>query len=912
MKFDAPKTILMSNANQNPPLTSAMKALLKELEEIVSNPVVEAAYNEAIAHVQPILSDGSANPWVGQDMDYFVQYFRDWFTFLPTPVGGLGKIVPFTYFYLNNSQAFFFLNQFKSKTIGVTYTTEIFNWTVKFIKERGNFMDSQESLKYIEEWLEYPGTQIEDYIVPKAGFKSFNEFFTRQLKPSANPRPISNLDDDSIVVASADSEINFIETELTLTTKLNVKSRQINVNDLLNASSFAPYFEGGTAISCVLLPGNYHHYHAPVTGEIVESMDVPGIYNGIMDGDDWFNEGNIGESDTDFSIFEDFHRAYFIIKTETYGYVAIIPVGLNTISAIHPSVVNKQSTYVPPGGTPVPIQKGQELGYFAYGGSLNIVLFQKGVYEANSVLMGQRIGQMKPVKKQRVRYSVRELADLHDNNITKPLEDLFRAWKGIKELPQFDPNSFFTLGGYHGEPFIGEGAVDGDYWGGYCNHGNVLFPTWHRVYVLKVEDALRSIVPDVTLPYWDETSEESLKNGIPWPLTKEKIMLDGEEIDNPLRSFVMPITVNDAVQGQETLYTKPKGYETVRYPLSGLVGNEEAQKKTEAHNAKFPDYDKNVELLNQNILAFLKGPEPGKSANHSPGIYFKYVNCLKAPNYTVFSNTTSAGAWNKGEKGAPVTALESPHNDIHLAVGGLDIQGFGNDLDGEFGIIDGANGDMGENNTAALDPIFFFHHCNVDRMFWLWQKQNGKTDEIEIIQGYKGTSSSDSQGPTPGIPDGTPLNLDTPLNPFELDPLKHTVYTSRDCINSEKQLGVFYTKGSLEKTEEMALLKSVDHSKRKLEVRGINREAFSGSFIVHAYAEVDDQVHYLGFRSILSRWNVVKCKNCLNHLEVKEHFHLDGLSDDQIDRAKFHVRIQDRGIGVGVKVAQEPVLEVVD
>ena len=49
------------------------------------------------------------------------------------------------------------------------------------------------------------------------------------------------------------------------------------------------------------------------------------------------------------------------------------------------------------------------------------------------------------------------------------------------------------LGGYHGEPFRGAGWGSSPYWGGYCNHGNVLFPTWHRVYVLKLEEALQSM-----------------------------------------------------------------------------------------------------------------------------------------------------------------------------------------------------------------------------------------------------------------------------------------------------------------------------------------------------------------------------------------------------------------------------------
>jgi tyrosinase len=99
-----------------------------------------------------------------------------------------------------------------------------------------------------------------------------------------------------------------------------------------------------------------------------------------------------------------------------------------------------------------------------------------------------------------------------------------RAWKGIQELPPTDPNSFFVLGGYHGEPFRGAGWGNSSFWGGYCNHGNILFPTWHRIYLCKLEKALQSIpgCGEVMLPYWDETSEDSLKNGVPWALTQKE------------------------------------------------------------------------------------------------------------------------------------------------------------------------------------------------------------------------------------------------------------------------------------------------------------------------------------------------------------------------------------------------------
>ena len=55
----------------------------------------------------------------------------------------------------------------------------------------------------------------------------------------------------------------------------------------------------------------------------------------------------------------------------------------------------------------------------------------------------------------RVRRSLTDLQRDHDDGNKKPLEDLMRAWKGVKELPPDDPRSFFVLGGYHGEPFRG-------------------------------------------------------------------------------------------------------------------------------------------------------------------------------------------------------------------------------------------------------------------------------------------------------------------------------------------------------------------------------------------------------------------------------------------------------------------------
>lgn len=494
----------------------------------------------------------------------------------------------------------------------------------------------------------------------------------------------------------------------------------------------------------------------------------------------------------------------------------------------------------------------------------------------------------------RVRRSLHDLQDDYEKGDKKPLEDLMRAWKAIKELPADDPRSFFTLGGYHGEPFRGAGWGSSLYWGGYCNHGNVLFPTWHRLYLVKLEEALQSVpgCEQVMLPYWDETSAESLEKGIPWALTQKDFVLDGQTIPNPLRSFVFTKNIKDNINGDNPDYSKPKGYETVRYPLSGLVGTEADRAATAQHNALYPDYDKNVALLNENIVNWLNATVivDGKPTRNGH-VADQYKTCLDAPNYTVFSNTTSAAQWNEDRPGggAPVVVpLESPHNSIHLAVGGFDVPGVG-----DFSPIEGANGDMGENDTAGLDPIFFFHHCFVDRVFWLWQKKHGFTDHLEIIAEYPGTNSVDNQGPTPGTVPNSWLTLESPLNPFKkVEHGKERPYTSLDCINIEKQLGFTYSHGSLEEAPVRAA--AAGGSTQVVHVSGINRAPIRGSFLVSVFGNIGGQKVHLGTEAVLSRWSVQYCANCQTHLEVKASVGLQAFQDETLRSASYEVEIRTR------------------
>ncbi|KAJ8131191.1 hypothetical protein O1611_g2437 [Lasiodiplodia mahajangana] len=477
----------------------------------------------------------------------------------------------------------------------------------------------------------------------------------------------------------------------------------------------------------------------------------------------------------------------------------------------------------------------------------------------------------------RVRQSIQEVQRLYDSGEDRTvLENLVRAWRGIKALDPFHPNSFFRIAGFHGEPFRGPGVKDKNFWGGYCNHGNVLFPTWHRVYLLRLEDALRSIegCENVTLPFWDELID--VERPVPSIFTSPTFELDGDST-NPLYSYTLQEALIENVEDSNSRYTKPVGYETVRYPLSGLVGTEDDKSQTEAHNASYPNAEENTEILNQNVAAWLTGdvhiPSDGDPNTKYPdtySVFARYKLCLTAPNYTVFSNTRSQDHWPttklRADDPPHVYSLESPHNAIHLAVGGFYQKGKYN-----ADPIIGANGDMGDNETAGFDPIFYFHHCFIDYVFWKWQEFHNKTSpgSIDVEAGDPGTIVPNDEA-MPYLPPGTTLDMNTPLYPFRK--LDQNYYCSNEVIDIKGQLGYEYGHGSLDLSLFLPgdQLDEVNHELVELkQVTDVNRAHYPGSFVIRAFAkDYKGDEYEIGREAILSRRNIAGCANCQNKLEV--------------------------------------------
>mmetsp|Transcript_1597 Transcript_1597/g.2275 ORF Transcript_1597/g.2275 Transcript_1597/m.2275 type:complete len:523 (+) Transcript_1597:76-1644(+) len=386
-----------------------------------------------------------------------------------------------------------------------------------------------------------------------------------------------------------------------------------------------------------------------------------------------------------------------------------------------------------------------------------------------------------------VRHSLRELEDMYYIQGNKePLEKLVRAWKGLKENP---------TSSLKGVSFPS---------------GNVLFPTWHRAFLLKLEEALQSVEPGVTLPYWDETSTDSRQTGIPRTLTDATFELDGKVISNPLRSLVLS-TRKAPILDETVDSTDEEDDGTHESPLITLPGDDEISKA-------------NVALLNKNVTAWLNG-FPSQHEAEKENIVNQYKRCLKAPTYTLFSNSTSADAYNSLSHDDHVVSLESAASGVYHCVWPDD------------------HNDHSEHN---LDPLWVMHLAFLDYVFWTWQQENGFTSSFTmdpkdvgaIASAQTNMKNSSTRSLVRSMStkiDSSVLTMNTPLHPFSKN---NRVYTSKGVVDIEKQLRYTYSKGSLEAKREVAASIKVPACSRKLIVSGLDLiPQDTPSYLVEVYAE---------------------------------------------------------------------------
>ncbi len=243
----------------------------------------------------------------------------------------------------------------------------------------GRYLATGLSRRKIPDFVRKLGIDPEESERPPDDYRCFNDYFTRKLKPER--RPIDP--DPEAFVSSADGRLLVLPCRDGLV--LPVKGRQFTLERFLRDAELARRFNGGWCVIVRLCPADYHRYHFPAEGVPGPSRRIRGRYRSV----------NPLVIEQDLAVFDENQREVSLLQSEIFGSLALIEVGAICVGRI-------VQTYAPG----VPVTKGQEKGYFEFGGSTQVLLIEEGRVEidadlcANSasgietrVMMGERIAR---------------------------------------------------------------------------------------------------------------------------------------------------------------------------------------------------------------------------------------------------------------------------------------------------------------------------------------------------------------------------------------------------------------------------------------------------------------------------------------------------------------------------------------
>ena len=222
-------------------------------------------------------------------------------------------------------------------------------------------MDTLSSSLKIKPFIEQYGLDEGEFAEPVDDYNSFNEFFHRKLKPGARPIDAAN---DSVVFPADGRHLAF--ADITAESNFFVKGQSFDLAIFLGDADLAKRYEGGSMILSRLCPVDYHRFHFPCEG----NPGPPLFING------WLYSVNPIALVTRPSIFWENKRVVTAIESPSLGQVQFVDIGATMVGSI-------RQTYTP-GET---VTKGEEKGYFAFGGSSVAVLFEKGRVEFDADLL---------------------------------------------------------------------------------------------------------------------------------------------------------------------------------------------------------------------------------------------------------------------------------------------------------------------------------------------------------------------------------------------------------------------------------------------------------------------------------------------------------------------------------------------
>lgn len=204
----------------------------------------------------------------------------------------------------------------------------------------------------IEPFIKAFDVDPQEFAEPVSSFRSFNDFFIRKLKPEA--RPIDQ--NKNTAVIPADGRYRCFQN-VNLSDGFVIKGEKFDMANLLEDEFLAEHYQHGSMVMARLCPSDYHRFHFPCDC-------VPGQTRFI---NGWLYSVNPIAIRRDIHIFTRNKRTLCILETETFGKVLYMEIGATNVGSIH-------QTYIP--NKPHP--KGAEKGFFSFGASALILLFEPG------------------------------------------------------------------------------------------------------------------------------------------------------------------------------------------------------------------------------------------------------------------------------------------------------------------------------------------------------------------------------------------------------------------------------------------------------------------------------------------------------------------------------------------------------
>lgn len=223
----------------------------------------------------------------------------------------------------------------------------------------GMWARSRLSALLIPTFVKKYGINVQEVADPLDSFKTLNDFFIRTLKPGVRPLVAEG------IVSPADGRV-LAMCDISLTTTFPIKGVSLNLEKLLQSSDEAERYVGGSVLIFRLAPGDYHRMHFACDGIPAQPRVITGTYESV---DPYVYTIGIQP----LEVNERHHIAY---TTDDFGTMAIIPVGALFVGSIIYTHASDQGHH-----------RGDEMGYFSFGGSTVVLLFQKNTITVRPDIM---------------------------------------------------------------------------------------------------------------------------------------------------------------------------------------------------------------------------------------------------------------------------------------------------------------------------------------------------------------------------------------------------------------------------------------------------------------------------------------------------------------------------------------------